>query len=101
MCALVITVRSLLGTSLSSGVALAFLVDRKIQRARPRLADLLDAVGRNPAPNRGTYPKGAGKESNWLGTVEGDGLFNIFRFYGPKKAIVEKTWKLPDFEKIR
>ncbi len=43
----------------------------------------------------------AGKESNWLGTVEGDGIFIIFRFYGPKKAIVEKTWKLPDFEKIK
>jgi hypothetical protein len=23
-----------------------------------------------------------------------------FRFYGPQKAIFDKTWKLPDFEKI-
>lgn len=42
-----------------------------------------------------------GKESNWLGTVKDDGIFFIFRFYGPEKAILEKTWKLPDFEKIK
>lgn len=43
----------------------------------------------------------AGKESNWLGTVEGDGIFIIFRVYGPKKAIFEKTWKLPYFVKTK
>ena len=41
-----------------------------------------------------------GKESNWLGTVEGDGIFFIFRFYGPEKALADKTWQLNDFEKI-
>ena len=46
-----------------------------------------------------TPPKG--KESNWLGTVKDNGIFFIFRFYGPEKAILEKTWKLPDFEKIK
>lgn len=42
-----------------------------------------------------------GKESNWLCTVKDKGIFFIFRFYGPEKAIYEKTWELPDFEKIK
>jgi len=41
------------------------------------------------------------KESNWLETVKGDGIFFIFRFYCPGKAVLNKTWKLPDFEKIK
>jgi hypothetical protein len=24
----------------------------------------------------------------------------LFRFYGPEKALFDKTWKLPDIEKI-
>jgi hypothetical protein len=43
----------------------------------------------------------AGKKSNWLGTVKNDGIFFIFRFYGPEKIILDKTWRLPDFEMIK
>jgi hypothetical protein len=25
----------------------------------------------------------------------------LFRFYGPEKALFEKTWKLPDIEALR
>jgi hypothetical protein len=33
-------------------------------------------------------------------TAEGD--FEIlFRFYGPEKPLFEKTWKLPDVEKVK
>ena len=37
-----------------------------------------------------------GKESNWIPT-DANGQFEVlFRFYGPQKALFEKTWKLPD-----
>jgi hypothetical protein len=25
----------------------------------------------------------------------------LFRFYGPEKAVFDKTWKLPDVEKVQ
>ncbi len=25
----------------------------------------------------------------------------LFRFYGPEKPLFEKTWKLPDIERVR
>jgi hypothetical protein len=41
-----------------------------------------------------------GKESNWVPT-KSDGDFEVlFRFYGPEKALFEKTWKLPDVEPL-
>ena len=42
----------------------------------------------------------AGQESNWIPTVAGKGWFPFFRFYGPQKPLFEKTWKLPDIEKV-
>ena len=39
-----------------------------------------------------------GTESNWLPT--GEDFFLIFRLYGPQKALFDKTWKLPDVEKV-
>jgi len=41
----------------------------------------------------------AGKESNWVPTRSGAGFEVLFRFYGPEKALFEKTWKLPDIER--
>jgi len=42
----------------------------------------------------------AGKESNWVPT-SADGKFEVlFRLYGPEKPFFDKTWKLPDIEKI-
>ena len=42
----------------------------------------------------------AGQESNWVPT-DPDGEFEIlFRFYGPEKALFDKTWKLSDVEKL-
>ena len=42
----------------------------------------------------------AGKESNWVKTLPGRGWWVWFRFYGPTEAFFDKTWKLPDFEKL-
>jgi hypothetical protein len=42
----------------------------------------------------------AGKESNWVPT-SADGRFEVlFRFYAPEQPLFEKTWKLPDIEKL-
>ena len=41
-----------------------------------------------------------GKESNWVPT-NADGKFEVlFRLYGPEKPLFDKTWKLPDIERI-
>ena len=42
----------------------------------------------------------AGQEKNWIQTVPGKGWFPIFRFYGPLDPFFDKTWKLPDIEKL-
>jgi hypothetical protein len=39
------------------------------------------------------------KEANWVPT-KAQGKFEVlFRFYGPEKAVFDKTWKLPDIER--
>ncbi|MGA7224605.1 MAG: DUF1254 domain-containing protein [Candidatus Acidiferrales bacterium] len=41
----------------------------------------------------------SGQESNWVPT-DVNGRFEVLsRFYGPKKPLFDKTWKLPDIEK--
>jgi hypothetical protein len=41
-----------------------------------------------------------GKETNWVPT-DAKGKFEVlFRLYGPEKPFFEKTWKLPDIEKV-
>ena len=44
-----------------------------------------------------------GQESTWLYTPAGKGWWPWFRFYGPERALINKTtsWKLPDFELIK
>jgi hypothetical protein len=41
-----------------------------------------------------------GKEANWIQTIPGKGWFSYFRFYGPTEAFFDKSWTLPDFEKL-
>ena len=42
----------------------------------------------------------AGKDSNWIPT-DAKGRFEaLFRFYGPEKSLFDKTWVLPDIEKM-
>jgi hypothetical protein len=42
----------------------------------------------------------SGKESNWIPTNAGGGFEVLFRFYGPENPLFEKTWRLPDIEKL-
>ncbi|HEY9229987.1 MAG TPA: DUF1254 domain-containing protein [Gemmatimonadaceae bacterium] len=41
-----------------------------------------------------------GKESNWIATAPAKNWFAAFRFYGPDQAIRDKTWRLPDIERM-
>jgi hypothetical protein len=43
----------------------------------------------------------AGQESNWLYTGAGKKWFPWFRLYGPEKAVLDKSWRLPDIEKVK
>jgi hypothetical protein len=44
-------------------------------------------------------PKGF--EKNWIQTNKGSGWFPMFRFYAPTQAFFDKSWTLPDFEKVK
>jgi hypothetical protein len=41
-----------------------------------------------------------GKESNWVPTSASGKFEVLFRFYGPEKPVFDKTWMLPDIERI-
>jgi hypothetical protein len=41
-----------------------------------------------------------GREANWIPTKPGGRFEALFRFYGPDKALFDKTWVLPDIEKV-
>ncbi len=43
----------------------------------------------------------AGFEKNWIATVPGKAWFPYFRLYAPTEAHFERTWILPDFEKVK
>jgi hypothetical protein len=44
-------------------------------------------------------PKGF--ENNWVQTNKDKGWFPMFRFYAPTEAFFNKSWTLPDFEKVK
>jgi hypothetical protein len=64
--------------------------DRKMQQNADGSVDIY--IGAKPP---------AGKEANWVETVPGRAWFPFFRFYGPAKPLFDKTWKLPDIEKVQ
>jgi hypothetical protein len=41
-----------------------------------------------------------GKEANWVPTDAARKFELMFRLYGPTKALFDKTWRLPDVEKV-
>jgi hypothetical protein len=41
----------------------------------------------------------AGLESNWIPTA-GEDFFLLFRFYGPEEPVFDKSFVLPDVEKV-
>ena len=41
-----------------------------------------------------------GKESNWIKTNPGEYWFCYFRLYAPTQPFLDKSWALPDIEKV-
>ena len=42
----------------------------------------------------------AGGDSNWIQTLPGKGFFIWFRAFGPTEPFFDKTWTLPDIERV-
>ncbi len=42
-----------------------------------------------------------GKEKNWVQTIPGQGWWVYLRFYAPTKAYFDKSWAMPDFERMK
>ena len=71
---------------------------------RLALSSISKDVQKNPDGSVDVYigPSApAGKESNWLYTPEGKNWFPWFRFYGPEKAVLDKSWNMPDIELLK
>jgi hypothetical protein len=71
---------------------------------RPTLDSLDKGLRKNVDASVDLYlgPKApTGQESNWIYTPAGNGWFAWFRFYGPEKALFDKSWKLPDIEQVK
>jgi hypothetical protein len=72
--------------------------------SRASLASNDAAVQKNSDGSTDIYfgPKApVGKESNWVPTDPKRQFELMFRLYGPKKELFEKTWKLPDVEEMK
>ncbi len=46
-------------------------------------------------------PDAPAQKTNWIKTVPGKGWFAMFRFYSPKEAYFDKSWKLEDVQPVR
>ncbi|WP_426128266.1 DUF1254 domain-containing protein [Pararhizobium sp. PWRC1-1] len=71
---------------------------------RPTLDSLDKELRKNADGSVDIYfgPKAvAGQVSNSIITPAGTNWFPWFRFYGPEKAVFDKSWKMPDIEKIQ
>ena len=42
----------------------------------------------------------AGFEKNWIPTVPDKNWFAYFRFYRPTEPYFDRSWPLPDFERL-
>jgi len=58
------------------------------------------AVGNRPDVTAFAPKAPEGKSSNWLPTDPKGRFEALFRFCGPENPLFDKTWVLPDIEKI-
>jgi hypothetical protein len=74
------------------------------ESTHPALGSLSPGLQANPDGTTDIYfgPEApAGHESNWLETPAGSGWWPWFRFFGPEEPLFEKTWNLPDIERLK
>ncbi|MDT4858906.1 hypothetical protein FQZ97_933970 [compost metagenome] len=70
---------------------------------RVSLSSFVEGLERNADGSVDLYlaPKApAGKEHNWIPTKPGVRTLLIFRFYQPDKGVADKSWQLPDLERV-
>jgi hypothetical protein len=71
---------------------------------RPTLDALDKGKRRNADGSVDLYmgPKApTGQEANWIYTPAGKSWFPWFRFYGPEKALFDKSWTMPDIAQVK
>ncbi|NEI73154.1 DUF1214 domain-containing protein [Rhizobium lusitanum] len=78
---------------------------RTLIQSRQQIADRSSRmdIAANPDGTVDIYvgpraPKGA--EKNWIPSVPGKAWFAYVRLYGPTEGYFDKSWPLPDFEKV-
>ncbi|HKE47443.1 MAG TPA: DUF1254 domain-containing protein [Rhodanobacteraceae bacterium] len=72
-------------------------------QGRPDLSSRKEDLVKNADGSIDVYfgPKApAGHEANWVQTLPGKSWFTYFRFYGPTEPFFDKSWGLPDFERL-
>lgn len=70
---------------------------------RASVASISNGVQKNPDGSVDVFfgPKApAGREANWVPTDPSGRFELLFRLYQPEKPLFDKTWKLPDVEKV-
>jgi hypothetical protein len=73
-------------------------------QGRPDISSRKDDLVKNSDGSVDVYfgPEApAGKEANWVQTLPDKGWFAYFRFYGPTEPFFDKSWALPDLEKVK
>jgi hypothetical protein len=74
------------------------LNDRKIADRSSRMDLRRNADGSVDIYTGPRAPEGF--EKNWIPTVPGRSWFAYFRFYNPTQAYFDRSWPLPDFERV-
>jgi hypothetical protein len=78
-------------------------IERPRDPLRPSRSSQSAGLQKNADGSTDVYfgPKApAGKEPNWVPTDPSGKFEVLFRFYGPEKPLFDKTWVLPDIERI-
>ncbi|MGE0052793.1 MAG: DUF1254 domain-containing protein [Hyphomicrobium sp.] len=74
------------------------------EQGRPDISSRKADIAKNSDGSMDVYfgPKAPeGKEANWIQTNPDKPWFAYFRFYGPTEPFFDKSWALPDIEKVK
>ncbi len=95
-----VPIRQFWALDVYDSVTAAFIRDSP----RVSLSSLDETVQKNADGSVDVYlgPKApAGKGANWIPTKGGARFFLIFRLYGPENSLFDKSWQLPDLERVK
>jgi len=73
------------------------------EQGRPDISSRKEGIAKNEDGSIDVYfgPEAPeGHEANWVQTNPNKGWFAYFRFYGPTEPFFDKSWALPDIEKV-